>query len=70
MKNIKVSNKLLSLLTAGIMFITPAAANANGNESENANESGFELVQQIKVKQPLTLAEYQLGVQNSYVYYI
>ncbi len=67
MKNIKISKKLLSLLTAGMMFATPVAS-ANSEKSKNNNKNDFELIQQTKEKSPITMVEYKLGVQNAYVY--
>ena len=65
MKNLRVSKKLLSMLTAGVLMTTPVIANSD-KENDNANESNFELVQQVKYNTPLTMEEYVLGVKNAY----
>lgn len=65
MKNLKVMwNKLLSLVTAGMILVTPVMAKSDSNENENTNETKFELVQQTKEKTPMTLVEYTLGIQD------
>ena len=68
MKNVKISKKLLSLLTAGMLFAMPISANANDEKNEDSNENSFKLVQQVKEKTPITMAEYSLGIQNAYAY--
>ena len=70
MKNIKISKKLLSMLTAGVLMATPVMANAESNESENTNESEFTLVVQEKEIKPLTYEEYYLGVKKAYEYLV
>lgn len=68
MKNIKLSKKFLSMLTAGVLMATPVMANADSNKEENTNEETFELVMQEKDFTPLTMTEYYLGVEAAYNY--
>ena len=68
MKNINLRKKLLSMLTAGVLMATPVMANADGNESENTDETTFTLVVQEKEFTPLNFDEYYLGVKNAYDY--
>ena len=67
MKNVKISKKLLSMLTAGVLMATPVMANAD-NENENTNTNEFKLVQQTREITPMTTVEYTLGIQSSYEY--
>ena len=67
MKNVKISRKLLSMLTAGVLMATPVMANAD-NENENTNTNEFKLVQQTREITPMTTVEYTLGIQSSYGY--
>ena len=67
MKNVKISKKLLSMLTAGVLMATPVMANAD-NETENTNTNEFKLVQQTREITPMTTVEYTLGIQSSYEY--
>ena len=68
MKNIKISKKLLSMLTAGVLMVTPVASHANGNEKESTIDKEFTLVMQEKDLAPLDIAEYTFGVGASYEY--
>ena len=68
MKNIRISKKLLSMLTAGVLFSTPVVANANSNETENTNSTSFALVMQEKEFTPLGLDEFCTGVEKAYNY--
>ena len=68
MKNIRISKKLLSMLTAGVLMVTPIAANANSNESEETNNKEFTLVMQEKDYAPLGLVEFAAGVGEAYEY--
>ena len=66
MKNIKVSKKLLSMLTAGVLMGTPVMANADGN----TNDSGFTLVkQEMKIEgNDLNLDSYTNKLESAYNY--
>ena len=68
MKNIRISKKLLSMLTAGVLMATPVMAHANSNKTEDTNETEFTLVVQEKEFTPLTMDEYYIGISNSYSY--
>ena len=68
MKNIKISKKFLSMLTAGMIMATPVIANSESNKSEKNNETEFTLVMQEKDVKPLTLDEYTRGVDGAYSY--
>ena len=68
MKNIRLSKKLLSMLTAGVLMATPVMANADCNENENTNENEFTLVMQEKDFTPLYMEEFYEGVKNAYGY--
>lgn len=59
-------NRLLSLITTGVMFVTPIAANADSNEDENNCDIDFELVQQVRREAAMTISEFKLNVQSSY----
>lgn len=69
MKNLKLSKKLLSMLTAGVLMVTPVMANAD-SEVENTNDEGFKLIKQDKEFKPLDMNEYFEGVKNSYNYLV
>ena len=66
MKNFKVNKKLLSMLTAFTLMATPVATSADSVNEENTNNNEFELVQQVRNIQPMTMVEYSLGVKNAY----
>lgn len=67
-KNLKVRNRLLSLLTAGMLLVTPVAAHSENTETERTNDVEFTLVMQEKEYTPLGLNEYIAGVEQSYNY--
>ena len=67
MKNIRISKRLLSMLTAGVLMATPVMANTESNE-ENTSESEFTLVVQDRELTPMTMDEFYLGVKNAYEY--
>ena len=69
MKNLKITKKLLSMLTAGVLMVTPVMANAD-SEVENTNNNEFKLIKQDKEFKPLNMNEYFEGVKNSYNYLV
>ena len=66
MKNIKVSKKLLSMLTAGVLMGTPVMASGD----TDTNNSGFTLVkQEMKVEgNDLNINSYTNKLESSYNY--
>ncbi len=68
MKNIRISKKLISMLTAGVIMATPIASNTESVESSNNNDTNFTLVMQEKEFTPLSIEEYRLGVEYAYNY--
>lgn len=67
MKNIKISKKLLSMLTAGVLMTTPVMAHTESND-ETSCDSEFSLMMQEKDFTPITIDEYYLGVKEAYEY--
>ena len=67
MKNIKISKKFLSMLTAGMLMATPVVGHTEKNNEENS-ETSFKLVQQIRKEATMTSVEYALGVEKAYNY--
>ena len=67
MKNIKISKKLLSMLTAGVLMATPVMAHTESND-ETSYDSEFTLIMQEKDFTPITIDEYYLGVKEAYEY--
>ena len=68
MKNIRISKKLLSMLTAGVLMATPVMAHTEEVNEESTNETEFTLVIQEKDFTPLTIDEFYLGVKNAFEY--
>ena len=68
MKNVKFNKKLLSMLTAGVLFATPVAANAETKSQNGYNDHEFTLVVQDKEIKPLTMVEFYNGVKEAYDY--
>ena len=66
MRNIKISKKLLSMLTAGVLMGTPVMASGD----TDTNNSGFTLVkQEMKVEgYDLNLSNYIGRLEESYNY--
>ena len=69
MKNIKIYKKLISMVTAGMLMVSPMLASAEGNSNENTN-TGFTLVtQEMNVEgNDLNIDKYISGLENSYNY--
>lgn len=68
MKNIRISKKLLSMLTAGVLMATPVMGHTEEYNEENTNNQEFTLVMQEKDFTPLIMEEFYLGVEASYNY--
>ena len=66
-KNFDFRQRLLSILTAGMILVTPTIGKADSN-TENDNEQEFALVMQEKDFTPMTIEEYRLGIKEAYNY--
>ena len=67
MKNIKVSKRLLSMISAGMLMATPVMANSESVNEDNYNDD-FSLVMQVKESNPMTEEEFSFGCKFAYNY--
>ena len=68
MKNVRISKKLLSMLTAGVLMATPVMAHNEEYREESTNDNEFTLIMQEKDFTPLTIEDVCLGVEYAYNY--
>lgn len=68
MKNSKIYKKFLSMLTAGVIFATPVAANASSKENKESNTTSFALRVQKVEYAPMDINGYSMGVKNAMEY--
>lgn len=67
MKNIKVSKRLLSMISAGMLMATPVMANSESVSDDEFNED-FTLVMQVRESNPMTEEEFRFGCGYAYTY--
>jgi len=67
MKNSKIYKKFLSMLTAGVIFATPIAANASSTKNEKEDTS-FSLRSQNVELTPLNINDYTINIEKAYNY--
>ena len=69
MKNINFRQRFLSIITAGMLLVTPTIGHTDDNKNEDNNsEQEFTLVMQEKEIKPMTIEEFRLGVKEAYDY--
>ena len=68
MKNIKFNKKFLSMLTAGMLFATPVAANTNAKAEDAKQNTKYTFVVQEKKADPMTLDKMAEGLGESVNY--
>ena len=65
-KNFKAGKRLLALLNAGIMTLTPVMANASSTEETKDTTRRFSFVEQKQEIREMTLEEFENGVYAAY----